>query len=387
MDNIDKNNINKIYDELAEQISRLYIELYSYFKNEKLQLIFSTLHNNIVECFKQMNKRLPAIENNRHYNANSSRKLKSSIETARRLQKELKSSKVCFEIDRKYNDIFTQCLGFLQDSSGSEIPIGMNKIQIYEKDPIFISSKTIDTPNGKQAYELKIIGNGSYADVYKYFDKFYQCNFALKRLNNKANKKEIERFEKEFEAMKKIDNPYILKVYCFDKDKQEYIMEYADFTLKEYINKHNQKISKNERISIGCQILKAIQFLWNKDILHRDISLTNILIRKYDGILVVKVSDFGLIKEKNSDLTSDDTEIKGSLNEKSRLEKIGFKSYSHCDEIYTLSKVLYFVATGKEKIENAKCDFLHKGTNANIEERYKDLESLKNDFIDFCQNP
>ncbi|MEF3269408.1 protein kinase domain-containing protein, partial [Campylobacter jejuni] len=80
-------------------------------------------------------------------------------------------------------------------------------------------------------YQLENIGYGSYAKVFKYYDEFYQCDFALKRLNKKANTKETERFLKEFEIMKNINNPYILKVYSLNKDRNEYIMEYADFTL------------------------------------------------------------------------------------------------------------------------------------------------------------
>ena len=101
---------------------------------------------------------------------------------------------------------------------------------------------------------------------------------------------------------------------------------------------------------------------------------------------MVKISDFGLIKEVESDLTSENTEIKGSLNEISRLQKIGFKNYARCDEIYALSRVLYFVATGKKNIDNAKCDFLNKGTDENIKNRYENLEELRKDFISFVES-
>ncbi|EAK2138135.1 protein kinase family protein, partial [Campylobacter jejuni] len=90
--------------------------------------------------------------------------------------------------------------------------------------------------------------------------------------------------------------------------------------------------------------------------------------------------DFGLVKELNSELTSENTEIKGSLNEISRLQKKGFNNYDKSDEIYALSRVLYFIATGRTNLINTKCDFLEKGINDNVKNRYNNLDDLMRDF-------
>jgi len=49
---------------------------------------------------------------------------------------------------------------------------------------------------------LKFIGEGSYANVYKYKDPFYKNFFVVKRAKDNLNAKEIERFQREFNAMK-----------------------------------------------------------------------------------------------------------------------------------------------------------------------------------------
>ncbi|EAI1281099.1 protein kinase family protein, partial [Campylobacter jejuni] len=366
---------------LESSLSQAYTDLYFCFENGKLKLVLSTLHNNIIECFKKMNSRLPSTENsNNHYWADDSRKLKFNIELALYLQKEFKDSELSFWIDEYYYNVFKQCLNFLKSSEGSEIPLGMQKITIYEAIPIFVKLNSISNPEVNKNYSLDLIGDGSYAKVYKYYDEFYKHYFALKKLNKKVNDKEIQRFIKEFNIMKQINNPYILKVYSLDENKKEYIMEYVDFTLKEYIHKNNSKLSSDERISLGIQIIKGIKTLWNKNILHRDISLKNILIKQYDDIVVIKISDFGLVKELNSELTSENTEIKGSLNEISRLQKKGFNNYDKSDEIYALSRVLYFIATGRTNLINTKCDFLEKGINDNVKNRYNNLDDLMRDF-------
>lgn len=381
MNSIVNNHLINAYKDLESSLSQAYTGLYFYFENVKLKLVLSTLHNNIIECFKKMNSRLPSTENsNNHYWADESRKLKFNIELALHLQKEFKDSELSFWIDEYYYNIFKQCLNFLKSSEGSEIPLGMQKITIYEAIPIFVKLNSISNPEANKNYFLKLIGDGSYAKVYKYYDEFYKHYFALKKLNKKVNDKEIQRFIKEFNIMKQINNPYILKVYSLDENKKEYIMEYVDFTLKEYIHKNNSKLSSDERISLGIQIIKGIKTLWNKNILHRDISLKNILIKQYDDIVVIKISDFGLVKELNSELTSENTEIKGSLNEISRLQKKGFNNYDKSDEIYALSRVLYFIATGRTNLINTKCDFLEKGINDNVKNRYNNLDDLMRDF-------
>ncbi|AJC85365.1 protein kinase family protein [Campylobacter peloridis] len=381
------NSIEIAFDEIKYQTNAEYVALYYIFDNEKLQLIFSTLHEKIMSCFQKMNTRLPSTEEDNYYWAGESGTLKHSIELALELQKKLKNSSLSFEIDEYYADVFTECIKFLKSSGGSIIPIGMEKIEIYKTIPIFKKSDFIKNSKTNIEHQLKNIGCGSYAKVFKYYDEFYQCDFALKRLNEKANAKEIERFLKEFETMKSINNPYILKVYSLNKDRNEYIMEYADFTLEKYINQNNSKLLIDEKISLGCQIIRGIEILWNKKILHRDISFKNILLKIYDDIYpVVKISDFGLIKEIDSQLTSENTEVKGSLNEISRLQKKGFKNYDTSDEIYALSRVLYFVATGKTNMEKAKCNFLQKATDENIENRYKNLNDLRKDFVSFLKN-
>lgn len=52
------------------------------------------------------------------------------------------------------------------------------------------------------------------------------------------------------------------------------------------------------------KILRAIDNLHSKGHLHRDISPKNILIKKYDDSIVVKLSYFGLVKIPDSTLVS-----------------------------------------------------------------------------------
>ena len=46
----------------------------------------------------------------------------------------------------------------------------------------------------EMVYNLKLIGEGSYANVYKYKDTFYNCNFVIKRAKKNFIRKRTTAF-------------------------------------------------------------------------------------------------------------------------------------------------------------------------------------------------
>lgn len=232
-------------------------------------------------------------------------------------------------------------------------------------------------------FNIKLIGSGSYAQVFKYHDDFYDLNVVIKRADKNLNEKEIERFKKEYSIMKNMNSPYILKVYRYEEKNNEYYAEYVDETLYDYIIRHNSKLSIDKRKNIAYQIFKAFSYIHSKKLLHRDISLTNVLIKHYDNSDIIKISDFGLVKEKDSNLTTTESDIKGSLND-SNLSVIGFKNYSMVYETYALTRLILFVMTGKINLEKTKDNnirnFVLKGTNGDVNKRYKSINEMVIDF-------
>ena len=260
----------------------------------------------------------------------------------------------------------------------------MEKDVIYYTDPIFRKkdSVKINSTSAEQQYaDLKQIGFGSYATVYSFFDKFYNRTFVLKRANSDLSSKEIERFKQEYEQMTRLSSPYIVEVYRYDGEKNEYIMEYMDFTLKEYIEK--QKPAIEERKNIIYQIFRAFKFIHSKNVLHRDISPANVMIKVYDDVNVVKICDFGLVKLPDSDLTSVDTILKGCYNDPALITE-GFKNYTILHETYALTRLVAFILTGKataDRITDAKLKaFVEKGLSSDKEKRFKSVAEMETAF-------
>ena len=159
-------------------------------------------------------------------------------------------------------------------------------------------------------------------------------------------------------------------------------MEYMDKTLETFINENNTILNKTDRKNLSFQILKAFKYIHSKNLLHRDISPNNILIKIYDDVNVVKISDFGLVKTPENNLTSLNTDFKGCCNDPG-LVTYGFSNYGIEHETYAITRLIYFVLTGRKNMNNIKnkhlSSFVNKGLSANLKERFKSVDEI----IDF----
>jgi serine/threonine-protein kinase len=183
--------------------------------------------------------------------------------------------------------------------------------------------------------------------------------------------------------MKGFSSPYILEVYNYDETKNEYIMEYMDYTLEDFIKHNNASISTALRRNIVNQILRAFEYIHSKSRLHRDISPKNILLKAYDDVFVVKIADFGLVKIPDSLVTTANTEFKGYFNDPSLVVE-GFDTYNILHETYALTRIIYYVMTGKtntDLISNPKLrDFVTKGLNPDKSIRFKTTNEIMQAF-------
>ncbi|MGB8453234.1 MAG: protein kinase [Anaerocolumna sp.] len=281
---------------------------------------------------------------------------------------------------RKFLEIFNELL----KADGYEL-IEKSHISgraVYGWKPIVPNSIEIKEQQ-TNCYELKLIGEGSYAQVLRYKDTFYNHPFVLKRAKKDLSPKELHRFKREFEQMKALNSPYIVEVYSYNEDNQEYLMEFMDCTLDTYMSKNNGKLSFFQRKSIASQVLRAFKYIHSKDLLHRDICPKNVLVKLYDDIFVIKISDFGLVKIPESDLTSVSTEYKGYFNDP-ELRLDGFNTYCIVHETYAITRLVFFIMTGRtntEKISNPQLkEFVSIGLCSDKSRRYQDVGELITSF-------
>lgn len=381
MDNQSLNTfLELILDDYSEEVSDIYTEFYIDIPNEKLRKILAIYHKKFNSLFEYLNSRLGSG----HFTAHESRKLIHLIRNYNGFIRRLKEYNIEIIIDKEYFDIISECKNFLQEYMGSPIPKNFKYIYIIYHKPLFSLRQSCYKSVENLRYSLKNIGEGSYANVFKYKDKNYNKYFAIKRAKKNLTVEEYNRFRREFDIIKKLNSPYIIEVYKFDEENKEYIMEYMDLTLEKYILQNNNRLKFTDRVIIAKQVMKAFYYIHSNGILHRDVSSKNVLIKKYDDVVVVKISDFGLVKLPESNLTKKNTEIKGYFNDFKSLERVGFNNYNIKHEMYSITKLIYFIMTGKSNLKDYDKtefkEFVDKGTIDNLDERYNNIIELKKFF-------
>jgi serine/threonine protein kinase len=145
----------------------------------------------------------------------------------------------------------------------------------------------------------KKIGQGGFASVYLGFDNKLKRTVAIKILSSVSDNESFrERFFRESEALANLNNPNILTVYdCGEHEGREYlVMELVNGpSLENLITK--AELTMPQVISIALQICRAMEYAHAQGIIHRDLSLRNIMLDEDDTDSArVKILDFGLVK-------------------------------------------------------------------------------------------
>ena len=111
--------------------------------------------------------------------------------------------------------------------------------------------------------------------------------------------------------------------------------------------------------------------------LRRDISLQNILLKVFDsGAVLVKLSDFGLVKDQSSQFTRTQTETKGTVRDPTLSS---FSHYGVVNEIHAIGHVLAYIFTGRESLPPATDEvgrIIHQCAVNDVRQRYQTVSDL-----------
>lgn len=228
---------------------------------------------------------------------------------------------------------------------------------------------------------LKEIGSGSYATIYSFTDPSNNQKYALKRANDDLNETEIKRFKLEYEVMSKLTSPYVLEVYSFDSTKNEYVMEFMDYNLYDYILNDNPP--EDERRYFINEIFQGFQYIHSKNILHRDVHPKNIMIKECDGHKFIKIADFGRVKTSGKTYTPWYIPPHGDYSDPD-LKKVGLPNYAIYHETFDLTRLVAFIMTGDpsgDKIDDGKLkEFVKKGLSDDTSKRYQSVNEMISAF-------
>lgn len=199
---------------------------------------------------------------------------------------------------------------------------------------------------------IRQLGEGGMGSVYVATEMELNRQVAIKLLHSGLiqDEEHRSRFEREGKILSGLSHPNVLTFYRFGMlgTRVPFIaMEYIDgLSLREMIDQN--MLNYQQFLDMSQQIAGALQFAHNKNIVHRDIKPTNILIEKHSG--TVKLLDFGLARvtelEAKQNLTQTGDLI-GSVYYMSPEQCTGKKVDARAD-IYSFGCVMYEMCTGAQ---------------------------------------
>jgi serine/threonine protein kinase/Tfp pilus assembly protein PilF len=234
---------------------------------------------------------------------------------------------------------------------------------------------------------LRLLGRGGMGEVYLARDKTLKRFVAIKIISPQLleNSEQVRRFQKEASFAAALNHPNICTIHeTGEIDGLTYIcMEHVEGdTLRHYIS--SREVTIQEVLDIAIQIADALDEAHKKNVIHRDIKTSNVLLtpRKF-----VKILDFGLAKQlprfkgdhlsdtsTDSLLTGPGNPIRGTTAYMSPEAILG-KQVDNRSDIFSFGVVLYEMLTGRLPFTGNSAteimdEILHK--DATVVTRYND---------------
>lgn len=145
---------------------------------------------------------------------------------------------------------------------------------------------------------LRLIGEGRFGVCY--LVDLNGNKYVLKELKSKTMKKSGSKILFEQEILSTLNNPAIPKIIDTIKNDKfyGYILEYkTGKTIEEMLFRDNYIFNRAEIYKVAAKIIEIIKYLHERNIVHRDIRVPNIIINEEEVYLI----DFGLARIINNE--------------------------------------------------------------------------------------
>jgi len=252
---------------------------------------------------------------------------------------------------------------------------------------------------------LKILGKGAYGQVFLTKKKNSNKLFATKKINKFIAETEMTRYFKyEINILRILKHPNIVKFEEIKKDTNNYyiVMEYVNGgELSDYLKKYKLKYQKafpEEVVQhLMRQIVGALIYIHDLNIIHRDLKLENIMVNfdsekdKEELNMMkakVKIIDFGfaIILPSKFSLTNSavgtfmymDPKIIAEFNSQALVDKS--RGYGKEADIWSLGCICYELFRGKFPFEASTFDELVSKINQG---RYKLPRTASLEIVSF----
>lgn len=211
-------------------------------------------------------------------------------------------------------------------------------------------------------YELqRRLGEGGMGVVYEATHAMLRRRTAIKLVPpTKVDKTTIARFEREVRQTARLTHPNTISIYDFGRTPDGifyYAMELLDGVDLQRLVQSEGPLPPGRVVRILAQVLASLREAHGSGLVHRDIKPANIMLTKRGGESdVVKVLDFGLVKELEAESSANLTATKTLTGTPMYMPPEAIESPADigpASDLYAVAAVGYFLLTGTEVFPGA----------------------------------
>ena len=203
---------------------------------------------------------------------------------------------------------------------------------------------------------LDRLGEGGMGTVFRARHKRMRRIVALKVLNPEIqeNPDHLQRFQREIETLARLNHPGVIQAYDADFGPSGFflVLELVEGNDLDGIVRKHGPLPVSEAIDAMIQSAKALQYVHDQGMVHRDIKPQNLMRNRQGDI---KVADLGLVRLAEAESTDDHNKqgltqqftIAGTLEFMAPEQAENTSGVDNRADIYSLGCSLYYILAGK----------------------------------------
>ena len=203
------------------------------------------------------------------------------------------------------------------------------------------------------------LGEGGISRVYLARHSHLKRPVAVKVLKAALATDEMTtRFEREVQLCSRLSHPNTIEIYDYGRTRDGtfyYAMEYLDGLSLEDLVQSEGRLPVSRAVHALRQVCGSLKEAHDRGLVHRDVKPHNLMLCRHGGeVDVVKVLDFGLVKELENAHTRDITQFARVLGTPLYMAPERLRNPADADaraDIYALGAVAFFLLSGRRVFE------------------------------------